>query len=144
ISDLCRRYDATREVDVDEFTEASNLRFTTRREGLSDCNVFIVTVPTPIDVHKRPNLTALIGASETVGSVLKSGDIVIYDSTVYPGATEEDCVPILERVSGLRFNEDFFVGYSPERINPGDRRHRLRNILKVTSGSTPEAADLVD
>ncbi len=103
-----------------------------------------MTVPTPIDAHKRPDLTPLIRASETVGQVLKPGDIVIYESTVYPGATEEDCVPVLERISGLKFNVDFLLGYSPERINPGDRTHRLPNIRKVTSGSTPEAAELVD
>ncbi|NDU85603.1 MAG: Vi polysaccharide biosynthesis UDP-N-acetylglucosamine C-6 dehydrogenase TviB, partial [Ferrovum sp.] len=109
-----------------------------------ECNCFIITVPTPIDAYKRPDLTPLIKASETVGKVLKPGDLVIYESTVYPGATEDDCVPVLEKLSGLRFNQDFFCGYSPERINPGDKEHRLTTIKKVTSGSTPEIADLVD
>ena len=105
---------------------------------------FIITVPTPIDRYKRPDLTPLLRASETVGKVLKPGDVVIYESTVYPGATEEDCVPVLEKHSGLKFNQDFHAGYSPERINPGDKEHRLTAIKKVTSGSTPEAADFVD
>jgi UDP-N-acetyl-D-galactosamine dehydrogenase len=113
-------------------------------EDLSSCNVFIVTVPTPTDKHNRPVLTPLVKASETVGKVLKKGDIVIYESTVYPGVTEEECVPVLERVSGLKFNEDFFAGYSPERINPGDKEHTVKKILKVTSGSTPAIADEVD
>ena len=137
-------HDSTREVTTEELAEARLLRFTADPADIADCNVFIVTVPTPIDAHKRPDLTPLIRASETVGSVLKRGDIVIYESTVYPGATEEDCVPVLERVSGLKFNRDFFAGYSPERINPGDKEHRLPAIRKVTSGSTPEAAELVD
>ena len=111
---------------------------------MADCSIFILTVPTPIDEHKRPDLTPLLKASEIIGKVLKRGDIVIYESTVYPGATEEDCVPVLERVSGLVFNQDFFAGYSPERINPADKTHRLPNIVKVTSGSTPEIADKVD
>ena len=115
-----------------------------RHRGARGCNFYIVTVPTPIDQAKRPDLTALMRASETVGRVLSPGDVVVYESTVYPGATEEVCVPILERASGLAFNRDFFVGYSPERINPGDLQHRLPSIVKVTSGSTPEAADLVD
>lgn len=136
--------DATLEVSAEELQEARHLRFTTSVEALERCNTFIVTVPTPIDEHKRPDLTPLRKASETIGKVLKSGDIVVYESTVYPGATEEDCVPVLERVSGLRFNQDFFVGYSPERINPGDKEHRVTTIRKVTAGSTPEAADLVD
>jgi len=113
-------------------------------EALRDCTVFIVTVPTPIDAHKRPDLTPLVKASETVGKVLKRGDVVVYESTVYPGATEEDCAPILEQVSGLKLNVDFHLGYSPERINPGDKQHRLPDIRKVTSGSTPEAAEFVD
>jgi len=112
--------------------------------GAVVAGLVLTGVPTPIDAHKRPDLTPLIKASETIGKVLKRGDIVIYESTVYPGATEEDCVPVLERVSGLRFNEDFFAGYSPERINPGDRQHRLPTIMKVTSGSTPQAASFVD
>lgn len=137
-------HDATLEVEDHELKEAAHLRFSGNAADLASCNTFIVTVPTPIDAHKRPDLTPLIKASETIGKVLKRGDIVIYESTVYPGATEEDCVPVLERVSGLRFNEDFFAGYSPERINPGDRQHRLPTIMKVTSGSTPQAASFVD
>jgi UDP-N-acetyl-D-galactosamine dehydrogenase len=113
-------------------------------EDLKECSVYIVTVPTPINEHKQPDLTPLVKASETIGKVLKQGDIVIYESTVYPGATEEECVPVLERVSGLTFNKDFFAGYSPERINPGDKEHRVTNIKKVTAGSTPEVADAVD
>ncbi|EQB30870.1 MULTISPECIES: Vi polysaccharide biosynthesis UDP-N-acetylglucosamine C-6 dehydrogenase TviB [Sphingomonadales] len=136
--------DATLEVDADELDAASHLTFSTQLDDIADCNVYIVTVPTPIDAHKRPDLTPLLRASEMVGKVLKSGDIVIYESTVYPGCTEEDCVPVLEAQSGLTFNQDFYVGYSPERINPGDKAHRLPNICKVTSGSTPEAADLID
>ena len=144
IADLREGRDATLEVDADELAQSRHLSFTTERAAIADCNVYMVTVPTPIDAHKRPDLTPLLKASETVGQVLKPGDIVIYESTVYPGATEEDCVPVLERVSGLKFNRDFFAGYSPERINPGDKTHRLPNIRKVTSGSTPEAAELVD
>lgn len=137
-------HDATLEVEDRELKEAAHLRFTGNAADLASCNTFIVTVPTPIDAHKRPDLAPLIKASETIGKVLKRGDIVIYESTVYPGATEEDCVPVLERASGLRFNEDFFAGYSPERINPGDRQHRLPSIMKVTSGSTPQAAEFAD
>ena len=137
-------YDATLEVSPDELREASRLRFTGRVGDIAECNVFIVTVPTPIDKHKRPDLTPLINASHTIGQVLKKGDIVIYESTVYPGATEDECVPILEKVSGLKLNLDFYAGYSPERINPGDKRHRIKDIKKVTSGSSPEAADLID
>ena len=137
-------YDETLETDANELRSATQLSFTTNPEDLQACNVFIVTVPTPIDEHKRPDLTPLFKASETIGKVLKCGDIVIYESTVYPGATEEDCVPVLERVSGLTYNRDFFCGYSPERINPGDKQHRLSTIRKVTSGSTPEIADRVD
>ena len=136
--------DTTLEVSDDELREASHLSFTTDTADLAAANIYIVTVPTPIDAHKRPNLTPLIKASETLGKVLKRGDIVIYESTVYPGATEEDCVPVLERVSGLIFNKDFFAGYSPERINPGDKQHRLPDIRKVTSGSTPEIAEEVN
>jgi len=136
--------DSTLETTDDELREARNLRYTTDSEALQAANCFIVTVPTPIDAHKRPDLTPLIKASETVGKVLKAGDIVIYESTVYPGCTEEDCVPVLERYSGLKFNQDFFCGYSPERINPGDKEHRVTTIKKVTSGSTPKIADLVD
>lgn len=137
-------HDATLEVDDEELREAAGLHFTTDPADIARCNVFIVTVPTPIDEHKRPNLSPLLKASETIGKVLKKGDIVIYESTVYPGATEEDCVPVLEQWSGLRFNQDFFAGYSPERINPGDKLHRVATIKKVTSGSTPEVAELVD
>ncbi len=136
--------DATQELSREELAAAKGLSFTSDLEDLRACNTFIVTVPTPIDGHKRPDLTPLIKASETLGKVLKPGDLVIYESTVYPGATEEDCVPVLERVSGLRFNEDFFAGYSPERINPGDKEHRVATIMKVTSGSTPEIAERVD
>jgi UDP-N-acetyl-D-galactosamine dehydrogenase len=136
--------DSTLEVSEDELREATHLSFTTDPADLAEANIYIVTVPTPIDAHKRPDLMPLIKASETLGKVLKSGDIVIYESTVYPGATEEDCVPVLERVSGLTFNKDFFAGYSPERINPGDKTHRLPDIRKVTSGSTLEIAEEVD
>lgn len=140
VAELEAGRDATLEVDSDELREAKHLRFTSDPGDLKEATVFVVTVPTPIDVHKRPNLTPLQKASETVGRVLKKGDIVIYESTVFPGATEEECVPVLEAASGLRFNEDFFCGYSPERINPGDKAHRLPTIRKVTAGSTPEIA----
>jgi len=136
--------DHTLEASPAELSEATHLSFTTNLEDLRACNCFIVTVPTPINEHKQPDLTPLIKASETIGKVLKVGDLVIYESTVYPGATEEDCVPVLEKHSGLKFNQDFFAGYSPERINPGDKEHRVTSIKKVTSGSTPEIADLVD
>lgn len=144
INALKAGHDATLEVSDDELKESSQLLYSASLDDLKSCNVFIVTVPTPIDEHKQPDLTPLIKASETIGSVLKKGDIVIYESTVYPGATEEDCVPVLEKVSGLEFNVDFFAGYSPERINPGDKEHRVTTIKKVTSGSTPAVADLVD
>lgn len=137
-------HDITLETTGEELSQARYLSYTTNTEQLRSCNVFIVTVPTPIDEYKRPDLTPLLSASETVGKVLKKGDIVIYESTVYPGATEEDCVPVLEKWSGLKFNQDFYCGYSPERINPGDKAHRLTTIRKVTSGSTPETATLVD
>jgi UDP-N-acetyl-D-galactosamine dehydrogenase len=127
-----------------ELATAKHLRYTDQRADLAQANVFIVTVPTPIDEYKQPDLTPLVKASETIAQALKVGDIVIYESTVYPGATEEVCVPVLERVSGLRYNVDFFAGYSPERINPGDKEHRVSTIKKVTSGSTPEVAGLVD
>lgn len=136
--------DLTLEVCDQDLQEAGGLIYTANLEDLRECNCFIVTVPTPIDSYKRPDLTPLLKASESIGKVLKKGDIVIYESTVYPGATEDDCVPVLERVSGLKFNHDFFAGYSPERINPGDKEHRVHNIMKVTSGSTPEVAELVD
>ncbi|MFU1980635.1 Vi polysaccharide biosynthesis UDP-N-acetylglucosamine C-6 dehydrogenase TviB [Bordetella hinzii] len=144
IEELRRGHDHTLEVDDKELAEARHLSCTTDRAELGQANVFIVTVPTPIDEYKQPDLTPLVKASETIGAVLKRGDIVIYESTVYPGATEEDCVPVLERVSGLKYNVDFFAGYSPERINPGDKAHRVSTIKKVTSGSTPEVAELVD
>ncbi|WP_159015926.1 nucleotide sugar dehydrogenase [Cognatiluteimonas profundi] len=136
--------DRNREVEVDELAAATRLRLTSAFDDLRDCNVYIVTVPTPINEHKSPDFSPLIQASRSIGGVLGHGDLVIYESTVYPGATEEICVPELERASGKSFNTDFFVGYSPERINPGDRKRRLVDIPKVTSGSTPEAADVVD
>ena len=136
--------DATGEVSSEEFAESRRLQLSTDTADLARCNVYIVTVPTPIDSAKRPDLRPLVAASETLGKVLKRGDIVVYESTVYPGCTEEICVPILARISGLEFNVDFFSGYSPERINPGDKEHRVTTILKVTSGSTPEAAQFVD
>jgi len=136
--------DTTLEVTSEELKSAQNLSFTTELADLKRCRVFIVTVPTPIDGYKRPDLTPLVRASETVGKVMRTGAVVIYESTVYPGCTEEVCVPILERESGLKFNQDFFAGYSPERINPGDKEHRLTTIRKVTSGSTPEVAEFVD
>ena len=144
IAALISGHDSTLEVDEAELKQATQLNYTTDIEQLKSCNIYIVTVPTPIDSHKRPNLTPLEKASEIVGKVLSKGDIVIYESTVYPGATEEVCVPILERYSGLTFNKDFYCGYSPERINPGDKEHRVTTIKKVTSGSTPEIADIVD
>ncbi len=144
IAELRSGKDNTLEVDAAEMAAAAHLSFTDQLDDLAECTTFIVTVPTPIDEHKRPDLTPLLKASETIGKVLKPGDIVIYESTVYPGATEEDCVPVLEKTSGLIFNQDFFAGYSPERINPADKTHRLPNIVKVTSGSTPEIADKVD
>ena len=136
--------DHTLETTTEELCSAKNLTYTTHIEDLRGCNCYIITVPTPIDEFKRPDLTPLMNASEAVGKVLKKGDIVIYESTVYPGCTEEDCVPELEKHSRLKFNQDFFCGYSPERINPGDKEHRVTSIRKVTSGSTPEIADLVD
>lgn len=144
ISELQAGNDATRETTPEELKDARFLSYSYDPQDLKDCGVFIVTVPTPVDQANRPDMTPLVKASETVGNVLKSGDIVIYESTVYPGATEEVCVPILERHSGLKFNEDFFCGYSPERINPGDKEHRLPTIKKITSGSTPEVAEAVD
>ncbi len=158
IDDLISGYDATLETEPEALQAATGLRYTTNLEDLRACNCFIVTVPTPIDKHKQPDLTPLISASETVGRVLKSGDIVIYESTVYPGCTEEECVPVLEHFSGLKYistlppaeearsvlEAGFYCGYSPERINPGDKEHRLATIKKVTAGSTPEVADLID
>ncbi|WP_308219102.1 Vi polysaccharide biosynthesis UDP-N-acetylglucosamine C-6 dehydrogenase TviB [Kerstersia gyiorum] len=144
IAELQQGTDSTLEVSNEELAEAHQLSYTADVNALREANVYIVTVPTPIDDYKRPDLTPLIKASETIGGVLKRGDIVIYESTVYPGATEEDCVPVLERVSGLKFGTDFHAGYSPERINPGDKQHRVSTIKKVTSGSNPEVAELVD
>ncbi|MGB3837888.1 MAG: Vi polysaccharide biosynthesis UDP-N-acetylglucosamine C-6 dehydrogenase TviB [Rhodanobacter sp.] len=144
VDELRAGHDHTLEVDAAELAAATRLRFSAELEGIRGCNVYIVTVPTPIDAAKRPDLTPLVKASESLGQVLERGDIVVYESTVYPGCTEEVCIPILERVSGLVFNRDFFAGYSPERINPGDKQHRVTSILKVTSGSTPEVADFVN
>ncbi|HIF9179498.1 TPA: Vi polysaccharide biosynthesis UDP-N-acetylglucosamine C-6 dehydrogenase TviB [Photobacterium damselae] len=136
--------DLTLECSTEELVESTFLEYSANLDDLRPCNVFIVTVPTPIDEHKQPDLTPLVKASETLGQVLKQGDVVVYESTVYPGATEEVCIPVLEKISGLVFNKDFFAGYSPERINPGDKEHRVTTIKKVTSGSTPEIAEYVD
>jgi UDP-N-acetyl-D-galactosamine dehydrogenase len=144
IAELKAGKDSTLEATRAELKSATRLKFTSRIADLKTCRVFIVTVPTPIDNYKRPDLTPLVKASETVGQVLKKGDVVVYESTVYPGCTEEICVPVLEKHSGLKFNTDFFTGYSPERINPGDKEHRLSTIRKITSGSTPEIAEFVD
>ena len=144
LEELERGEDKTCEVSREELTTAKLLSFTGDVNKLKDSNVYIITVPTPINEHKQPDLTPLINATQMVGKVLSKGDVVIYESTVYPGATEEVCVPMLEKCSGLKYNENFFCGYSPERINPGDRTHRLANIIKVTSGSTTEAANFVD
>lgn len=144
INELSAFKDSTLETTKEELEAAKHLAYTTNPEDLRNCNCFIVTVPTPIDKHKRPDLSPLLSATKLVGSVLKQGDIVIYESTVYPGCTEEDCVPVLEKISKLKFNSDFFCGYSPERINPGDKTHRLTSIKKVTSGSTPAIAEIVD
>jgi UDP-N-acetyl-D-galactosamine dehydrogenase len=144
VAELRKGRDRTLETTGEELAAATKLTVTDDLQQLRSCRVFVVTVPTPIDGYKRPDLTPLEKASESVGKVLKRGDVVVYESTVYPGCTEEICVPILERVSGLRFNRDFFAGYSPERINPGDKEHRLPTIRKVTSGSTPEVAEFVD
>jgi UDP-N-acetyl-D-galactosamine dehydrogenase len=141
---LRQGHDATGEASSEELAGATLLQLSSGLEALRACNTYIVTVPTPIDAANRPDLRPLKSASESLGKVLDRGDVVVYESTVYPGCTEEVCVPILERISGLKANEDFFVGYSPERINPGDSMHKLDNILKVTSGSTPEAADYID
>jgi len=144
IAELQEGKDSTLEVTAEELASAHNLSFSTSMSDLDQANVYVVTVPTPIDRHKRPDLGALQSASRTVGSVIGRGDVVIYESTVYPGATEEVCIPVIEEVSGLKLNVDFFAGYSPERINPGDRAHRLPDIMKVTSGSTPDTARFVD
>ena len=144
IEELKKGHDRTLDVEIPELKSAARLSFSSDPADLKDVNYFIVTVPTPVDEYKTPDLTPLIKASETVGKVLKKNDVVIYESTVYPGCTEEDCVPVLEKHSGLKFNVDFFCGYSPERINPGDKQHRLPTIKKVTSGSNPEIAEKVD
>ena len=144
VAELSRGRDSTLECSPAELQSAKRLSFTSKLADLKRCSVFIVTVPTPIDNYKRPDLTPLVKASESLGQVLKKGDVVVYESTVYPGCTEEICIPILERISGLKFNQDFFAGYSPERINPGDKQHRLPSIKKVTSGSTPVVAEFVD
>ena len=144
ISSLKEGIDKTREVDVEDFTEAKTIRFTSKANDLADADMYIITVPTPIDAFNRPDLSYLKEASGLVGTYLSKGNTVIYESTVYPGCTEEICVPELERSSGLVYNKDFFCGYSPERINPGDPVHKVENIIKITSGSTPETADLVD
>jgi len=144
IQELNSGVDHTLEVSSEELKSSALLKFSSDIETLRKATVFIVTVPTPIDEHRQPDLTPLIKASETIGKVIKKGDVVVYESTVYPGATEEDCIPVVERVSGLTFNTDFFAGYSPERINPGDKEHRVTTIKKVTSGSTAEIAEFVD
>jgi UDP-N-acetyl-D-galactosamine dehydrogenase len=144
INELKSGQDHTLEVSPEELAQASKLTYSADLEDLRQANFYIVTVPTPIDQHRQPDLTPLIKASETLGKVISAGDVVVFESTVYPGATEEDCIPVIERISGLKFNQDFFAGYSPERINPGDKEHRVTTIKKVTSGSTPEIAEFVD
>lgn len=144
IDELKSGQDHTLEVSPEELAQSTQLSYSANLDDLKSCNFFIVTVPTPIDEYKQPDLTPLVKASESIGRVLSQGDVVVYESTVYPGATEEKCIPVLEHVSGLKFNQDFYAGYSPERINPGDKLHRVTNILKITSGSSPEIADYVD
>jgi len=144
INELRAGHDATLEVSEEELKAANNLQFSSEESQIYSANVYIVTVPTPIDQHRQPDLTPLIKASELLGRVINKGDVVIYESTVYPGATEEECIPIIEKISGLEFNVDFYAGYSPERINPGDKSRPVNKIQKVTSGSTPEAAEFVD
>lgn len=144
ISELNNQFDKTKEIETDQFKTKLPIKFTKDLYELSSCNVYIITVPTPIDKDKQPDLSFLVDASNAIGSILKKGDIVIYESTVYPGCTEEECVPVLESSSGLKFNQDFYVGYSPERINPGDKSRPIQSIVKVTSGSTPEIASLID
>ena len=144
LAQLKEGHDKTCELTAEQLAKLGNVSFTSDILDIKDCNIYIITVPTPIDSSKRPDLLPLINASKTVGKVLKKNDVVVYESTVYPGATEEECVPVLERVSGLTFNSDFFCGYSPERINPGDKDRRLNDIVKVTSGSTPRVADFID
>ena len=141
---LCKGIDSTLETSAEDLKSAQKLKYSSNPEDLKDRDIFIVTVPTPVDKYNRPDLTPLYRASETVGKTMKKGAIVIYESTVYPGCTEEECVPVLEKFSGLKFNRDFFCGYSPERINPGDKEHTLTKILKIVSGSTPAALDAVD
>ncbi|MDH5594671.1 MAG: Vi polysaccharide biosynthesis UDP-N-acetylglucosamine C-6 dehydrogenase TviB, partial [Gammaproteobacteria bacterium] len=144
VAELKSGKDSTLEVEPEELAQASQLTYTSNVDDLKACNVYIVTVPTPIDDHKRPDLSPLVSASRTLGQIISKGDVAIFESTVYPGATEEVCIPVIEELSGLTYNKDFFAGYSPERINPGDKEHRVSTILKVTSGSTPEVADFVD
>lgn len=144
VRELRAGHDHTMEVDDEELTCSIRLSYTDDLNHIASCNTYVVTVPTPVDKYNRPDLTPLIRASESLGKVIKNGDVVIYESTVYPGATEDDCIPVIEKISGLKFNQDFFAGYSPERINPGDKEHRFTTIKKVTSGSTPEIADFVD
>lgn len=144
VSELNLGIDSTLECSKEELASANNLSFTTTLEELKNCNVYIITVPTPIDEHNQPDLSPLLRASKALGTIISQGDVIIYESTVYPGATEEVCIPAVEQESGFKFNQDFFAGYSPERINPGDKEHRVTNILKVTSGSTPEIAEYVD
>lgn len=144
IAELKSGKDSTLEVEPELLAQAAHLSYTANLEEIRQCNFYIVTVPTPIDRYKRPDLSPLVGASKSLGKVISKGDIVVFESTVYPGATEEICIPIIEKESGLRFNQDFYAGYSPERINPGDKEHRVTTIKKVTSGSTPEVADFVD
>lgn len=144
VSELNNRFDKTKEIETAQFETTIPIQFTADLNDITACNVYIITVPTPIDKHKQPDLSFLINASSSVGSILKKGDIVIYESTVYPGCTEEECVPVLESSSGLKFNHDFYVGYSPERINPGDKSRPIQSIIKVTSGSNPEIARVID
>lgn len=144
IGELKNGQDHTLEVSPEELAQSMHLQYSAHLDDLKDCNFFIVTVPTPIDEYKQPDLSPLVKASESIAKVLKKDDIVVYESTVYPGATEEVCIPVLEKKSGLKFNQDFYAGYSPERINPGDKLHRVTNILKITSGSTPEIAEFID
>ena len=144
VNQLIDGYDKTLEFTKQELTNLPLLNLTSNINDIKECNIFIITVPTPIDIDKKPDLRPLMNASKAIGGLLKLDDIVIYESTVYPGATEEVCVPILEAVSGLKFNEDFYCGYSPERISPGEKKYTLKNIVKVTSGSTPEVAEKID
>lgn len=144
VTELNDGIDSTRELTPEELSLSKNIRYSSNKEDICDANVYIVTVPTPIDDHRQPDLTPLIKASELLGHVVGKGDVIVYESTVYPGATEEDCIPVVERFSGLEFNKDFFAGYSPERINPGDKEHPVSKIMKVTSGSTPEVAEFLD